>query len=251
MKPLNKKLYGSIGHLPNSRLGEGDHKVTDGQSRICLEKERDRHDIIIIQEKVDGSNCGVAKINGEIIPLTRAGYVASTSQYEQHQLFYKWALENSERFNALLQEGERVIGEWLALAHGTRYELTHEPFIVFDIMTGDERVPYFNFLKRVLPLFFITPHLISYGKPMAHNEILKRLEPSGHGAIDAVEGYVCRVERQGKVDFLAKWVRQDKIDGKYFKENYGEDVWNWRPQKVLFGDTVKPIGVSKIARVVR
>ena len=32
-----------------------------------------------------------------------------------------------------------------------------------------------------------------------------------------------RVEREGKVDFLAKFVRQGKIDGKYLN---GDDVWN-------------------------
>jgi hypothetical protein len=111
-KPLERKLYGSIGHLPNSRLGEGDHKVTIGQSKICLEKERDKNDIIIVQEKLDGSNCGVCKIEGRIIPMTRSGYPADTSPYEQHHLFNKWVMKQEKRFNDLLMEGERIIGEW-------------------------------------------------------------------------------------------------------------------------------------------
>jgi hypothetical protein len=115
-----------------------------------------------------------------------------------------------------------------ALAHGTRYELKHEPFVVFDIMTENNRLTYLEFLKRVLPFNFVTPHLISYGKPISHEDILKRLEPSGHGALDPVEGYVCRVERLNTVDFLAKWVRQDKEDGKYFKEKSGMDIWNYK-----------------------
>lgn len=225
-KPLNRKAYGSIGHLPNSRLGTGDHKITDGQARIIHTKERDKHDVIIIQEKLDGSNCAVCKVNGKIIPITRSGYVASASRHEQHQMFFRWALMNAERFNRLLMEGERVCGEWLALAHGTRYNLPHEPFVAFDLMTGDKRISYNTFIDRVKAERFTTPKLISYGKPMEHKEILKRLV-SGHGAIDPVEGYVCRVERKGEVDFLGKWVRQDKEDGKYFIEKYSEDVWNW------------------------
>jgi hypothetical protein len=32
------------------------------------------------------------------------------------------------------------------------------------------------------------------------------------------------------VDFLAKWVRPDKVDGMYLPEISGkEPVWNWRP----------------------
>jgi hypothetical protein len=45
-----------------------------------------------------------------------------------------------------------------------------------------------------------------------------------YGALDPVEGAVWRVERNDKVDFLAKYVRPDKVDGSYFE---GEPVWNW------------------------
>lgn len=229
IKPLNRKSYGSIGHLPHSRLGPGDHKVTDGQADICHTKARDKHDIIIIQEKLDGSNVGVAKQNNQLYFLTRAGYEASTSPYVQHHFFAEWAVTQKERFWALLEDGERLCGEWLAMAHGTRYDLPHEPFVAFDLMREEKRLPYFPFLQRVSREGFITPKLISYGQPMSHQNILKRLEPSGHGALDLVEGYVVRVERLGKVDFLAKWVRTDKEDGKYFIEKTGEDIWNWRP----------------------
>lgn len=230
-KPLGRKSYGSIGHLPNSRLGPGDHKVTDGQSDICLVKCRDKHDTVIIQEKVDGSNVGVAKLGGDILAITRAGYLASSSPYEQHHLFGAWVSnsKNFMRFDRLLNEGERVCGEWLALAHGTKYELTHEPFVTFDIMVEENRATFDEVNQRCLREGFTMPRLISYGMPMAFKDILKRIEKSGHGAVDPVEGFICRVERQGKVDFLSKWVRQDKQDGKYFKEICGEDVWNWKP----------------------
>jgi hypothetical protein len=34
MKPLNKKNYGSIPHLSNSKLGEKDYFIGEGQERI-------------------------------------------------------------------------------------------------------------------------------------------------------------------------------------------------------------------------
>lgn len=42
-KPLGRRAYGSIGHLPGSRLGPGDHHVPEGQGRICTERTRDGH----------------------------------------------------------------------------------------------------------------------------------------------------------------------------------------------------------------
>ena len=47
-KPLGRRAYGSIGHLPDSRMGPGDHHVHEGQARICTEKVRDRHDLVIV-----------------------------------------------------------------------------------------------------------------------------------------------------------------------------------------------------------
>lgn len=90
IKPLGHRAYGSIPHLPGSRLGPGDHHCGEGQARIATIKTRDRHDIVIVQEKLDGSNCSVAKIEGKIIALTRAGYEAITSEYPVHRAFSKY-----------------------------------------------------------------------------------------------------------------------------------------------------------------
>ena len=79
MKPLNRKNYGSIAHLSNSKLGEGDHYIDPGQERILTETKRDRHDAILVFEKYDGSNVGVAKKGRHVFALTRSGYEATSS----------------------------------------------------------------------------------------------------------------------------------------------------------------------------
>lgn len=224
MKPLGKKSYGSIPHLPGSRVGPGDYSITEGQARIATQKKRDKHDLIIVQEKLDGSNVGVAKVNGEILALTRAGYLATSSPYKQHHYFAKWVEENKKRFNDLLEEKERICGEWLAMAHGTRYDLPHEPFVAFDIIK-EERLPFYEFNRRCID--FITPKIISIGEPLSIDKMKESILISGHGAIDEVEGAIWRVERKGKVDFLCKFVQPSKQDGKYFPEITGNgEVWN-------------------------
>src|SRR3712207_2549465 len=111
MKPLGIKCYGSIPHHSQSRLGPNDYHCEKGQEIIATEKARDKHDIIIVQEKVDGSNCSIAKVNGEILALTRAGYLASTSPYAQHHKFTEWVEPRKKMFSELLQEKERIVGE--------------------------------------------------------------------------------------------------------------------------------------------
>lgn len=228
-KILGRKAYGSIGHLPGSRLGKGDHKIPEGQAAIITKKPRDKHDIIIVQEKLDGGCVSVAKVEGRIHPLGRAGYNAFTSPFKQHALFGKWVLERQGLFDELLQEGERVVGEWLIQAHGTRYELEHEPFVAFDIFNDkNERLTYVNFSERVVGVLPV-PTLVHYGnRPLSIEDALERLGTYGfHGAIDPIEGAVWRAERKGRVDFLAKYVRPDKVDGLFLPEiTGGEAVWN-------------------------
>lgn len=240
-KPLGHKSYGSIPHLPNSRAGEKDFQANSGQVLIATEKARDKNDIIIVQEKVDGSNCAVAKIGGDIVALGRAGFRAETSPYEQHRLFAWWVETQRERFNTLLQEGERVVGEWMAQAHGTRYQLQEEPFIVFDLMRGHERTCYKEFLNRVAGSLLPIPNELHFGEPISVDAVLELLGERGHHGADKAEGAVWRVERMiptGKkgekkqvVDYLVKYVRPEKVDGCLLPEKTGgEAVWNWYPK---------------------
>lgn len=382
-KPIGRKGYGSIPHLPGSRVGSGDHHINSAQAAICTHRRRDRHDRVIVQEKLDGclcwgskvvtdqgklkigvivnqrlpvkvlsynfetgqtefrpitryyswirqypwlrvtvrtrgipgaperwvtcttnhkfwsgsewrqadqlalgdsaylwningiaetdlvettvvgiepdphvadspnrqyditvegnhnyfasdvlvhnSNVAVARVDGELCPITRSGYHTCVSPHVQHHLFMGWFYRNYERFDALLSEGERVVGEWLAQAHGTRYTLVHEPFVPFDIMRDAERAPYDDVQRRLSVLGFTTPHVISDGLPIGIDAVERYLQEHGsaHGAVDPVEGAVWRVERKGKVDFLAKYVRPGKVDGLYFEN----EVWNWYPPK--------------------
>lgn len=229
-KPLGQKAYGSIPHLPGSRRGPADKGLSEQQARILTEKPRDKHDLIIVQEKLDGSNVAVAKIKGEIVPLIRAGYRAVGSKYEQHRHFHNWVYHKLAAFDALLVEGERCVGEWLMQAHGTRYKLTHEPFVAFDIMRGHERTEAAVVKGRCDARGIITPRIIHAGKPISIAAVLTMLEPSGHGAIDPVEGAVWRVERKGVVDFLGKYVKPGKVDGCWLPEISGKpSVWNWQP----------------------
>lgn len=252
-KPLGGKNYGSIAHLPGSRMGPGDHSCHEGQERICNEKARDKHDLIIVQEKLDGSNVGVAKIEGQILALTRAGYLAHTSPYEQHHRWGDWVAQHAARFDKLLTEGERVVGEWLLQAHGTRYELPHEPFVAFDLMRGSKRATYAEVQERTAGLF-VLPHTIHVGGPLSIADAMAKLGEFGaHGALDPIEGAMWRVERNelidpkrgGErrwiVDFLAKYVRQDKADGAYLESVTGKPtVWNSVKPNVEFSGPAWP-----------
>jgi len=65
------------------------------------------------------------------------------------------------------------------------------------------------------------------GQPLSIEKAMEKIKLSAHGAIGDVEGAVWRVERHGKVEFLCKYVRYDKVDGKFLPENNnGVVTWN-------------------------
>lgn len=214
-KILGQKSYGSIPHLIGSKRGPTDKGVNEGQHRIATEKVRDFKDLIIVQEKLDGSNVAIARINDRLVPVTRTGYAALSSPYEQHHKFDEWAFLNLKRFE-FLEEGERLCGEWLTKRHSIEYKLYHEPFVAFDIMSnGHERTIYAEFLYRCGESDIITPNLIHMGGPAKAKWVMKKMGLGNHGAQEKPEGAVWRIEREFRVDFLCKFVRHDYEPGKY------------------------------------
>lgn len=239
-KPLGAKAYGSIGHLPCSRIGPGDHFVHEGQQVICTIKAR-KGDRIIVSEKLDGACMSVANVGGELVALSRAGYRARDALYEHLKLFDIYVTENNYKFRRLLTPGERIVGEWLGMAHGTLYDPaspSFSPFVAFDIFRDGKRVLTDEFDHRVSKAGIRRAFRIHDGPAACPVEYALRsldiLTQDGrpqygyHGALETVEGAVWRVEREGRVDFLAKFVRHEKIDGKYLPNiSNAEPIWYW------------------------
>lgn len=233
MKPLGKKSYGSIPHLIGSKLGPGDHHCHDGQHRIATEKTRDKYDSVVVQEKYDGSNVAVCKINGQILSLVRRGYAADSSPFKQHHVFANWVRANEAMFNSVLHNGDRLCGEWIFQAHGLIYDIQHPfaPFVAFDYFAKDERVVYSDFVAKVRGFDILTPRVIFSGGAFPIQSALPTLNAQHDHPVKVVgenpEGLIYRVERKGKVDFLAKYVRADFEPGAYFPEVSGNgEVFN-------------------------
>ena len=219
-KPLNRKSYGSIAHLSNSKLNQqADKKIETGQELMLTKKVRDWKDLIIIQEKVDGSNICFAKIDNKIVALTKAGYEAKTSPYQFHHKIDDWLSDNYFQFHYLLNNDERICGEWMTKVHSLKYNLPHGPFIAFDIIDkNNKRILYLDFIKRTNSVNITTAGLVHIGQPLDVMRAMKKMSKGYHGCLETPEGLVYRVEREGRVDFLAKYVRPGKIDGLYIKD---------------------------------
>lgn len=228
MKALDGKSYGSIPHLSISKLNQqADKKVSEGEERILTVKTRDKYDFVIVTEKVDGTNIGVAKIYNNIVPVVRAGYDVLSSEYRHIRLFQDFVDQNFKRFNELLENGERICGEWMTKTMSLKYDVPHEPFISFDIFDiNNKRILYNNFIERCKKFDIITAGLVSIGGPISISKAMLKLGGRGHhGCLETPEGVVYRCERKGRVEFLAKYVREHKIDGLLMDDDKEWNTW--------------------------
>lgn len=222
--------YPSIGHLPGSRTGPRDRTVSTSMARACTDPSAARADTTVtVQEKLDGSCVMVARVGGVVTALGREGRRASESPNVGRRMFARWVAREAARFEALLDanEEERAVGEWLALVHGTRYALTHEPFVLFDLVTGGGRretvrAPSVVVEARARAHAFTTPRVLHRGAPLPIATARALLGANGHhGAHEGAEGVVYRVERGDRVFVVAKVVEPSKVDGALLPENTG------------------------------
>lgn len=232
IKPLNGKAYGSIPHLPGSKYGDKrDQGITPEAAVHFTTKPKQPGDVVFVTEKLDGSCVAVLKNDNELYPLIRAGYHAYDSKWRQHHLFAAWVGHNADKFHRLLHNGERVCGEWLAQAHGTRYDLQHrKPFAAFDLITGQERESYDHFFDRVNEAGIATVPFLARSNAVSIEYAMRLLGDHGLYGAEKPEGAVWRIERGGRFMSIAKYVRPDHEVGCLLPEiSGGPEVWNWRP----------------------
>jgi len=219
-----KKLYGKIPHLPGSRLGPSDRTADAALAARCVGPGRDG-DRVIVSEKLDGSCVAIVRETGGLVAYGRDGVPCAASRNDGRRAFAAWLAARAARDG--LDVGERLVCEWMALAHGTRYALPHGPAVAIDGF-GAERWTLDEVRRRAAAMGLPVARILHDGDALPVADALTRLGEHGHhGALDPAEGVVYRIERAGRVIGLAKHVRADKLDGCYLAdETGGAHVWN-------------------------
>lgn len=227
-KILKYKTYDSIGHLHESRLGPKDHHIDERSNSNFVSVLPNQQSLVIVQEKLDGTNVTIANVDNKIYALSRSGFDCSNSPQEQHQMFEKWVKREYDTWMLALAPGDRIVGEWLALAHGTIYKNLKMPFVAFDIFQDNKRLSFLEFTKRTSTFHITTPYVVHMGGACsikrAHKIMAKEFPDYDY------EGFVYRLEEKGEFKSIAKYVRPGKIDGLYLKADSPDHkyIWNWR-----------------------
>jgi len=189
------RAFASVQHLPGSKMINNEDKLLGAeQVKWLTVRRRVSRDIVIVTEKVDGMNGSVLRRGDLLHPLIRKGYDCRANPLPWINDFAHFVQVNSERFMAVLEDGERICGEWMIKTHTLSYKLSHEPFIAFDIIKGSERLPYLEFIMRVRKGSFVTAGLVHMGEAIAPEMALQLLGGGYHGVVGEPEGLVYRYE---------------------------------------------------------
>ena len=247
-KLLSYKTYASIPHLSFSRLGPSESTVDAKQESYLLGQWPPEFSCnLIVEEKLDGSNVCVVLKDNELLTLSRNGFDCATSNQEQHLMFARYVKKNTAKFKALFgsldKPGElRIVGEWLALAHGTKYTVD-DPFVVLDAYSHtsqeDKQINWFRVNAAALSLGFRRPALFLNIKDQQMLTGFPDIALSkNNDAHDGIEGCIFRLLRKKKKAdlnyepwLIAKAIFPHKVDGKYLMNK--QIIWNWYD-----GDTV-------------
>ena len=226
--------FGNIKHLTGSRLKDsGDTLLEESIQPYFTEKlQFPKRDKIYVTEKIDGANVGVYKSGGKLHPIMRKGYDVRTSEWGFIKQFADFVSDNTDRFDALLVDGERVCGEWMIKTHSLFYILPHDPFIVFDIIKGVEkptRSKFSDIQERCQFNGFTTSTVIHEGDAISVADALALLGNGFHGCQTAPEGLVYRYERDGTFEMSAKFVSNLNVGGDFMNDESAYNRWKgWR-----------------------
>lgn len=238
--------YQPFPYLPESQRPAGGIELPPVDAAICTEQAQEG-DLVLVLEKLDGVSVGIARKYGELSPINGIGNtLTERAKGAEYKLFFQWFRRNRRRFT-WLGDGERVMGEWLAQAHGTRYNLVgtgHAPLVVVDIAKSNHwRAPYSETVSRCADAGLECAEILYMGGAVPVEDALARLSIDGLPVLggDTHEGVVYRVERRRGVrgnvgvETLAQYVRHEHRPHRYlpgFADNPATMpiLWNWNAE---------------------
>jgi hypothetical protein len=247
MEPICK--YPRTRHLEGSRLQPGDEDLDAVPFSLIAGRN------IVVEEKLDGSNCGISFTPaGELCLQSRGHYLTGGEREKHFALFKQWAAVHAVALRDRLGDRYVLYGEWLFAKHTVFYDALPHYLLEFDILDRHDGC-FLDTPRRIALLAgFSLPQVkvLFAGRVHRIDELTALIGPShflrdGHltrlrelseeRGIDAdrvlretdrtglMEGLYIKVEEQGQVVERLKYVRSDFLAAVFAAESH----WLHRP----------------------
>ena len=202
---MKRYKYPRTDHFPFSPGRSSDDKIFDNYEPYFEGKE------VVITEKMDGENTSIYK------DMCHARSIDSA-----HKEYHSWLLNYIRNFQYLLNEDERVCGEYLFAKHSIYYNNLPSYFMVFSIWNGEHCLSWKDTIKRTNELGLITV-------PILYEGIYNK------ESVDKTINNVCNHNGEGIVMRLASDYNYSDFNKsiiKYVRANHVQTDKHWSNQKI-------------------
>lgn len=211
--------YPRTPHVRGSRIQVGDDDL-DQVERELLEDLP-----LVVEEKLDGSNCGISfDEQGALILQSRGHALTGGPRERQFDLLKRWASHHTAVLRRLLGHRYLMYGEWLYARHTIPYDLLPHFFMEFDVFDRERSEFLSTDRRRVLlagsPV--VSVPVLAEGR-IANLE--RHLRRSHCSSSETMEGVYVKQEADGRVIGRYKFVRASFLQ---IVEDSG-DHWMDRP----------------------
>ncbi|MDO5692375.1 MAG: RNA ligase family protein [Pseudomonadota bacterium] len=252
MKPLQSlelARYPRTAHLQGSRLQAGD----DGRDQTPLAALAGKH--VVIEEKLDGANCGLSfSADGQLLLQSRGHYLVGGGSERQFNWLKPWAQAHADALLARLEDRWVLYGEAMYAKHSVWYDRLPHFLLEFDLLdrhTGRFlSTPRRQALLRGLPLVSVP---VLYAGPMPTDlKLLKKLVYRSLAKSRAWRQHFEQQVARAGLPLALTWKQtnaQDESEGLYLKvenDDFVEARYKWvRPG---FTQTILDSGSHHLAR---
>ncbi len=212
--PIRK--YPRTPHLAGSRLQAGDEDL----SQVSFEEIKGKH--LVIEEKIDGANCGLSfDEDGKLLLQSRGHYLTGGGRELHYDLFKQWATAHQSRFYQVLGSRYILYGEWMYAKHRIYYDALPSYFMEFDIFDRERQIYLDTAGRRTLTeqLPICSVPVLGDGCYLRKEEVLRHLGRShyiGEGHLQTLRRY-CEENGLDPMRVLEDTDPSDQMEGLYLK----------------------------------
>jgi hypothetical protein len=121
--------YPRTPHITGSRFQPGDEDLAS------IARDALRGLPIVVEEKLDGSNCGISfDMHGTLVLQSRGHVLTGGPRERQFDLLKRWANHHRDWLHQTLRARYVIYGEWLFARHTIPYDHLPHYFLEFDIL---------------------------------------------------------------------------------------------------------------------
>lgn len=233
--------YPRTRHIEGSRL-----QLNDKSDDLPIADLKGKQ--LVIEEKVDGANCGVSfNKAGELLLQSRGHYLNGGFRERHFNLLKNWANTHAKSFLEVLSDRYVMYGEWMYAKHTVFYDQLPHYFLEFDVYDRELNLFLSTEARHNLLLGLpIMPVPILYeGEITSRKQVEALVKPSLYKSSDWRKSLSITIDQTGnKTEFVEKQTEDsDLAEGLYLKHEKEQIVQN--RFKFVRGDFLQAIQSSE------